>query len=255
MGEGKIRQYLLYATGEILLVVIGILIALQVNNWNTNRLDRIEERALLFQLKNEFISNKEQLEAKIELRALGAESTLRLLKMIDDNTNRYSASAVHTPIANALPVYTFDPQNGVMAQLVDAGKLNLVMNDTLRELISNWNGIIIDLKENEDNYLSFNHNDFRPFLYTYTDYRSIINWRIKNGTITSTLLDEKYEDTREIGNSVNPVQMDELLSSREFENYLASLFSHLSYVNAQSYGIRDYMNNVIDIIDNELEVK
>ena len=34
MHEGKTRNYLLYAAGEILLVIIGIVIALQVNNWN-----------------------------------------------------------------------------------------------------------------------------------------------------------------------------------------------------------------------------
>jgi len=37
--EDNVRKYLLYAIGEILLVVIGILIALQVNNWNEERKD------------------------------------------------------------------------------------------------------------------------------------------------------------------------------------------------------------------------
>ena len=37
LSENKIRKYLFYAVGEIILVVIGILIALQINNWNTDR--------------------------------------------------------------------------------------------------------------------------------------------------------------------------------------------------------------------------
>ncbi len=40
--QDKVRKYILYAIGEILLVVIGILIALQVNAWNQNRMDRIK---------------------------------------------------------------------------------------------------------------------------------------------------------------------------------------------------------------------
>ncbi|MFT7186735.1 MAG: hypothetical protein ACI84K_002139 [Pseudohongiellaceae bacterium] len=37
LAENKFRKYLLYALGEILLIVIGILIALQINNWNENQ--------------------------------------------------------------------------------------------------------------------------------------------------------------------------------------------------------------------------
>ena len=40
LSEDKFRKYLLYAIGEIILVVIGILIALQINNWNQNRLNK-----------------------------------------------------------------------------------------------------------------------------------------------------------------------------------------------------------------------
>jgi len=39
LTENKFSRYLLYAVGEILLVMIGILLALQVNNWNNNRID------------------------------------------------------------------------------------------------------------------------------------------------------------------------------------------------------------------------
>mgnify|MGYP000577589061 CR=1 FL=1 len=45
--ENKTGKYLKYAIGEIVLVVIGILIALEVNNWNENRKDSIEEKAIL----------------------------------------------------------------------------------------------------------------------------------------------------------------------------------------------------------------
>ena len=40
LSEDKFSKYLLYAIGEIILVVIGILIALQINNWNQNRLNK-----------------------------------------------------------------------------------------------------------------------------------------------------------------------------------------------------------------------
>ena len=55
--ENKTGKYLKYAIGEITLVVIGILIALQINNWNINRLERKTEKKILLDLNVEFKEN------------------------------------------------------------------------------------------------------------------------------------------------------------------------------------------------------
>lgn len=54
MEQNKTRTYILYAVGEIMLVVMGILIALQVNNWNEERVRLADERELLINLKTDF---------------------------------------------------------------------------------------------------------------------------------------------------------------------------------------------------------
>ncbi len=59
-------QYMRYAIGEIVLVVIGILIALQINNWNEARKDKIIEQKVLKTLRSDFISNKTQLQDNID---------------------------------------------------------------------------------------------------------------------------------------------------------------------------------------------
>jgi len=51
LKEGKTANYLKYAIGEIVLVVIGILLALQINNWNENRKLQKEELKLLHDIK------------------------------------------------------------------------------------------------------------------------------------------------------------------------------------------------------------
>ncbi|NNF76155.1 MAG: hypothetical protein HKN00_13300, partial [Flavobacteriaceae bacterium] len=83
METGKTSKYFKYAIGEILLVVIGILIAIQVNNWNENRKERNQENAILAQLQNEFKSNLSQLDDKIESKKESIRSTLRLFTYID----------------------------------------------------------------------------------------------------------------------------------------------------------------------------
>jgi len=62
---GSTRKYLLYAIGEIALVVIGILIALQINNWNT---DKKETKELLTYLKNIENNLKDDLESLAEIK-------------------------------------------------------------------------------------------------------------------------------------------------------------------------------------------
>ena len=57
INEGKTTNYLKYALGEIILVVIGILIALQVNNWNQNRIENLRTRELLESMKNDLSSD------------------------------------------------------------------------------------------------------------------------------------------------------------------------------------------------------
>jgi len=56
LTENKFSKYLLYAIGEIVLVVIGILIALQINNWNNDRIERHSEASAL----NEILGNLER---------------------------------------------------------------------------------------------------------------------------------------------------------------------------------------------------
>lgn len=66
MSENRFGRYLTYAAGEILLVVVGILIALQINNWNEARKDSERAQAHLAQLQSDLAFNVEELEFMAE---------------------------------------------------------------------------------------------------------------------------------------------------------------------------------------------
>jgi len=61
--ENKTSKYLKYAIGEIVLVVIGILIALQINNWNDNRKEKVKEKEILLALADNLENNIQTLES------------------------------------------------------------------------------------------------------------------------------------------------------------------------------------------------
>ncbi|WP_157957327.1 DUF6090 family protein [Winogradskyella tangerina] len=102
LSENKFSKYLLYALGEIILVVIGILIALQVNNSNENRKNRAKERLFLNQLHNDFKKNqlaltsyKEQYKINtsyldVILRHTGPKVAVPSVKVFDSIQNLYT---------------------------------------------------------------------------------------------------------------------------------------------------------------------
>ncbi len=64
--ENKTGKYLKYAIGEIILVVIGILIALQINNWNENQKKLIQKKDYMFSLTNDYQKDRLQLTNNIK---------------------------------------------------------------------------------------------------------------------------------------------------------------------------------------------
>lgn len=66
LAEGKLKNYLVYAIGEIFLVMVGILLALQVNTWNENRKAKTQETQILKGIEKEFLTNQESIKYGIE---------------------------------------------------------------------------------------------------------------------------------------------------------------------------------------------
>jgi sensor domain CHASE-containing protein len=82
LAGNKFSQYMLYAIGEIILVVIGILIALQINNWNEDRIDRNIETRVLTNILADLISNEEifqSVEIQIDKQILQTKQFLDIM--------------------------------------------------------------------------------------------------------------------------------------------------------------------------------
>ena len=89
MEKNKTGKYLKYAIGEIILVVIGILIALQINNWNEYRKDRNREQAILKNLQIDFQTNIKNVNDASSNFMVAYEASAKLLEIIraDDIIN------------------------------------------------------------------------------------------------------------------------------------------------------------------------
>lgn len=95
LNDHKFSKYFLYATGEISLVVIGILIALQINNWNEYRKDRIVEKEILQNLAESLETTTRKIQAHIASNTFCDKSSDIIIKSIEnkqpynDSLNKY----------------------------------------------------------------------------------------------------------------------------------------------------------------------
>jgi uncharacterized protein YlxW (UPF0749 family) len=94
MNENKTAKYLKYAIGEIVLVVVGILIALQINNWNEERKLNLQRLELIEDLKSDFRSNLAQLEGKIESGETVVDKLSSFLKIASADNSHLSVDEI-----------------------------------------------------------------------------------------------------------------------------------------------------------------
>ena len=85
LAENRLTRYLLYALGEILLVVIGILLALQVNNWNEDRRFRTQQAGLLSDLSKDLEANLRELQIGYNMNSLLLDEYRGLMRAIKEN--------------------------------------------------------------------------------------------------------------------------------------------------------------------------
>ena len=86
IGSGHTRKYILYGAGEIALVVIGILIALQINNWNEWRKDRVKEKNVLLELKTTVQENIDHINWAIDNCRWINQASNSIISTIESNS-------------------------------------------------------------------------------------------------------------------------------------------------------------------------
>ena len=149
LEEGHLRKYLVYAIGEILLVMIGILLALQVNNWNIERVSRIEEAEILEGLQREFEGYQETLERRMARHQNMLSGMSAILNSMERGEWASEEYDIDSAIWQAIAPPTSDFGEGVRDALVQSGRLELIKDRALREDLALWPRIFGELSDDE----------------------------------------------------------------------------------------------------------
>ena len=164
IDSGSTRRYLIYAIGEILLVMIGILLALQVNNWNEWRKDRIKERQILEQIQDDLESNVKLYESVIGVLNRYDGSSRIVLTTLEENITYKDSLDRHFFLASLHGGRRISRVlNSGYTELINAG-IDLISSDTLKESILNlYEGEIPDTKMRLQNWQS-NYSDYNSYI-------------------------------------------------------------------------------------------
>ena len=248
METGKTGKYFKYAIGEIVLVVIGILIALQINNWNEYRKDRIKEQAILAQLHEEYESNLAQLDSKIKIRNIVIKSSQKLLEYIESSEAVHSDSILYNMTRVGYRP-TFDP---IKNDIIASNKLSLIKNERLRQLLSQWESNVYQLHEEEWFWRDYVVDVRLPFLadnqitrklyYTTTQ----INKKLY-------LLEEHQDTTKLFKDTSREIDFYKILKKPALEAICVTAVFSCTDANLVSATLRKNILEILALIDENLD--
>jgi len=165
LAEGKTTKYFKYAIGEIVLVVIGILIALSINNWNQDRLNKNEEQIYLKAIKTDL--TKDTLRLNQIISNIDTQLTsLEIIKkgLTSDSTTINQDIAFTTSLVTT---FNFIPEKATIDDLKSSGKLNLIANKKVRDtLLTYYNDVDTRISALNTSIVTYARDIIAPFLMT-----------------------------------------------------------------------------------------
>ncbi len=252
--ENKVSKYMLYAIGEIILVVIGILIALQCNNWNIQRVNRQLETKILKELNAEYQGKLNELNQKVKLRNIIIRSSAKILQLINDEDYIMSQDSLDILIIESALSPTYDASNSVTDELLNSGKLYLIQNEDLRKLILDWESELAKLDEEEQYGIHILTNSYLPYLFKHYPYNSLLTSILnEDSEIWKYIMKTTGETSFVMRKSKKHVDIEKLFNDITFESLVSYLNANWIISNMHSENLRTHIEKVFKIINSELD--
>lgn len=238
--EKKSDLYLVYAIGEVVLVVLGILIALQIDNWNENKKTSNIEQKYLLALKEEFEYNKAELASVMNLNKEYADYALKISDYTGPGNPGITEKEFETLAMNSFSSEVhYNPNQGVLDEIISSGKLGMFSNDELKFALSSWSAVLDRALWQERT-----HETLRVQIVEMTRIQGNIR------SMTSDLLGERY--------GIKPTKFErrslQLLNSEEYENRVVAFILTGRILNERSYAIvEEEIDKILWLVEDEID--
>ena len=238
--EKKISNYLLYAVGEIVLVVIGILIALAIDNANELSIKKEKEQIYLMGLKDEFQTSKIKLQELMRVNRASYEAAKDIVHLMDQEENPPEKQLSKLFIDAFASDIFFNPNNSLLFEMINSGSLKDITNDTLRIRLTNWVATIDDIA-NQEKFLGEQRTN-------------IVDWFRTEGHSIRTILENTGMSAQlGIQKQQKPISNLSSLKSVDFENNIL-LFIITSQSTTEHYTVlMEGLDNILKLLEAEIE--
>jgi hypothetical protein len=202
LASKRISQYLLYAMGEIVLVVIGILIALQINNWNKYNQDLRKETQIEKSLLNEFTQNLKINNQILDELDKTRSACLELMEICVRGLDYARSKNVDSLIYWSIEHSKFIPLNNTFTEILNTGQIELVRNDTLKNALFAYQRELDNNESTHYIYEKWVEEGMLPYFSDHIALRNIdvyssMKWkersRFESGTL-EVIDDRKFEN-------------------------------------------------------------
>ena len=156
----KWAEYLL----EIIVIIIGILGAYTLNNWNEEKKDRELERNYLSDINAEFKENKIQFERGMASHKKGFNNCLLLISVFPITPHKWDSIYAKYPDFSLVQGFSFNPSQSTIEAMINSSSFDLIQNPRLKRLLISWKDLALDFKDDENNSYRFLVDRFSPFM-------------------------------------------------------------------------------------------
>jgi Family of unknown function (DUF6090) len=224
--DRKFREYFLYALGEIFLIVIGILIALQINNWNEDKKERKLEDEYLQKIGlniEEDINKYNQIITAQQTYRSGIDSFLQIIR----NPFKYETADLDKYYSHLWRFERFTSNNGALNNLISSGKINIIQNeDLLNEILTYYRTIDEQTRSVDEAISVYSRNQIGPY-FMYFDF------------MNTKVLTTEYRKRKQLLEYHKDPIMENLISAR-----LLMMDIQKSYYNKQIDSAKKLLNQI-----------
>jgi len=224
-----------YFFTELLIVVAGILIAVSLNSWQENNVDKNREQFYLKSLKTDFVQSLQSLTEILDQNHKSESNVKKLLKVIREPDTRPPTDSVKKLFSNLFGFNRFVPASGTYKEIISTGSMQILRDGGLRIALSSWDDMILRNRQLEDVMFWQYHLINVPYLNKHVaraDFLQIDNISFPNRS--------------------DKTDFKKLLADTEFENILVNRAGALEEANEYIGIMIEQVEHIIKLINKDI---